>query len=290
MTKRIKSYDNYSASGYYDALTLVPEQASEGVYYLLKHRLSRALGRVFELHGFGLDDHYDDTIDDFFLYLYDRGDGRPFSILESIREKEAFFGWTVGTYRHFLVNKAREELKRREMMEEARRSNGEEERTVSDDSLMHIISKAIAYADQQLPPRNLFIFYRMLLTILDSKMAIPQEMVSHAMGMNPATYRVCVNRLKTRLSYHVSCLEDGQTLPLDSAHLLMSNRLFRGFDHLYEMLLPYYESALRSLNSAAELDGLREGFSHDGMVMHEATEYHYPCVVDVRRLYEALKS
>lgn len=288
--KTIKDYDKYSASDYYGAVTLVPEQASEAMYYLLKHRLSRALGRVFELHGFGLDDHFDDTIDDFFLYLYDRGEGRPFSVLETIREKEAFFGWTVGTYRHFLINKAREEMKRREMLESVRTTGGEEERPLTDETLMRVISKAIAYADQDIKPRYLFIFYRMLLTILDPKMAIPQEMVSRAMGMNPTTYRVCVNRLKAKLSANVTCLEVGQTLPLDSAHLLMSNRLFKGFDHLYETLLPQYEAALRSLTNYVEMKKLRDGFVRNGIAMHEQVEYHHPHVVDVRALYKALKS
>lgn len=288
--KTIKEYDNYSASGYYDAVTNMPERASEAVYYLLKHRLLRALTRVFELHGFGLDDHFDDTIDDFFLYLYDRDDGRPFSILNTIREKEAFFGWTVGTYRHFLINKAREEMKRREMMEAVGTSEGEEEKPFTDEVLMHVISKAIAYADQDLKPRYLFIFYRMLLTILDPKMAIPQERMSQAMGMNPTTYRVCVNRLKAKLSANVACLERGQMLPLDSAHLLMSNQLFRGFDHLYETLLPHYEAALQSLASSTEINELRESLSRNGMAMHEHAEYSHPYVIDVRSLYNALKS
>ena len=285
----IRKYENYSASDYYDAVNKAPEQASEAVYYLLKKRLVRALGRVFELHGFGLDDHFDDTIDDFFLYLYDRGDGRPFAILETVREREAFFGWMVGTYRNFLLNKAKDEMKRREMMEDARAKAGEEDRGSTDENLMHIIATAIAYADQELPPRNRFIFYRMLLTILDQKLSLPQELVAQAMGMHPVTYRVCVNRLKTRLSDDVTCLEAGQKLPLDGTHLLMCNRLYRSFDHLYDTLLPYYENALKALSSAMEINELRNGYD-DGITMHEELQYSYPHRVDVRELYQKLKS
>ena len=286
----IEKYENYSASDYYDAVNRYPDKASEAVYYLLKHRLSRALGRVFELHGFGLDDHYDDTIDDFFLYLYDHGEERPFSVFDTIREKQAFFGWTVGAYRHFLLNKAREEVKRRETMEEAGRNAGEEERPFADETLMRIIATAIAFADQELPPHKLFIFYRMLLTILDQKQAVPQEEMARAMGMHPVTYRVYVNRMRMRLSNDVTTLEKGQDLPLDSAHLLMRNRLFRRFDNLYEMLMPYYEASIQSLSSSFEINELRNEFAHDGMVMHEDLSYHYPHVVDVRELYNSLKS
>ena len=283
----VDKYENYSASEYYDVVTLKPEGAAEAVYGLLKHRLSRALGRVFELHGYGLSDHYDDTIDDFFLYLYDRGDGLPFAIFESIREKQAFFGWIVGTYRNFLLNKAKEEMRRKEMMEWVGINPSEEECFFSDETLMCIIATAVAHADQVLPPRNRFIFYRMLLTILDPKLAVPQDAMAGALGMHPVTYRVCVNRLRTRLLNDVMVLEQGRDLPLDPVHLVIRNQMVRNFDHLYEALLPRYEAALQTLSAAFEINMLRNSY---GPSMHEELEYSYPHIVDVREFYKKLKS
>lgn len=285
----IINYESYSASDYYDAVMMAPELASEAVYYLLKKRLVRALARVYELHGFGLDDHFEDTIDDFFLYLYEHGEGRPFNMLATLREPQAFFGWMVGTYRNFLMNKAKDEIKRKLMLEEIRANVGEEDRAFSDENLRQFIATAIAYADQELPAHKRFIFYRMILTILDQKLALPQEMVARAMGMHPVTYRVCVNRLRTRLSDDVTYLEAGKTLPLDGPHLLMRNRLSLGFDRLYDTLVPYYEEALQALATATEINELREGFV-DGIVMHEELQYSYPHRVDVRELYQKLKS
>ena len=285
----VDKYENYSASDYYDAVTLLSSNAAEAVYYLLKYRLAKALERVFELHGFGLDDHYDDTIDDFFLYLYEYEDGQPFAIFGTVREKQAFFGWIVGTYRNFLLNKAKDEVKRREWMEMAGRTFNDEERSFSNEILTHYIATAIAFAVQELPPLKLFIFYRMLLTIIDPMLAVPQEAMAQVLGMHPVTYRVCVNRLKSKLSKHVAALEGGQALPLDSAHLLMSHCLFRGFDHLYEALMPYYEAAVKVLPMALEIHVLRNGYG-DGITMHEELEYSYPHVVDVRELYNRLKS
>ena len=286
---QIEIYENYSASDYYDAVILFPDKASEAVYYLLKHRLARALGRVFELHGFGLDDHYEDTIDDFFLYLYDHGEAQPFAVINTVREKQAFFGWIVGAYRHFLLNKAKEEMKRREIMEEAGREAGEES-AFADDTLVRFMATAIAFADQELPPLKLFVFYRMLLTILDPKLAIPQEEMARAVGMHPVTYRVYVNRMKTKLLDNVAVLERGQSLPLDPTHLLMCNRLIHRFDALYETLMPYYEASIRMLSNASEISALREGLSRDGILMHEDVEYRYPHVVEARELYKRLKS
>lgn len=166
----------------------------------------------------------------------------------------------------------------------------EEEHPFSDENLMKFIATAIAYADQELPPRNRFIFYRMLLTILNSKQAVPQEMMAKVMGMHPVTYRVCVNRLRIKLTNDVEAMEKGCVLPLDPSHLLMRNRLFRGFDHLYEMLMPHYEASIKNLSTALEINMLRDGYSHNGIAMHEEIEYGYPLVVDVRELYDRLKS
>ena len=285
-----ENYENYSASDYYDAVAEFPGKASEAVYYLLRQRLSRALGRVYELHGFGLDDHYEDTIDDFFLFLYEHDGQQPFAILETIREKQAFFGWLVGTYRNFIKGKVKDEIKRRETIENAVVPVEEQDKPFTDETMVRFIATAIAHADQELPADKRFLLYRMLLTFLDPKLAIPQELVAHAMKMHPVTYRVYVNRIRSRLSDDVSRLEAGQKLQLDSTHLLMSNQLFHGFDHLYEILMPYYEASLMLLTNNAEINELRHGYNPDGIVMHENQEYDYPRVVDVRALYQTLKS
>ena len=287
---KIEKYENCSASDYYDAVTGFPDQAAEAVYYLLRHRLSRALRRVYELHGLGLDDHYDDTIDDFFLFLYGSNDKAPFAMLGTLHEHQAFFGWVVSTYRHFLNDKIRDEIKRRVAVENINAIDDDEGRPYTDEKLMGFIAKAIAHADQELPADKRFLLYRMLLTILDPKLAIPQEEVAHALKMHPVTYRVSINRLRSRLSDDITRLEGGQSLPLDVAHLLMSSRLLNGFDHLYDLLMPYYETALQGLSCTSDINKLRDGFRHDGIVMHESAEYQYPQRVDVRRLYQLLKS
>ena len=166
----------------------------------------------------------------------------------------------------------------------------EEERPFTDENLMYFIATAIAYADQELSPRNRFIFYRMLLTILDQKQAVPQEMMAKAMGMHPVTYRVCVNRLKVKLTNDVEAIGKGYDPPLDPRHLLVRNRLFRGFDHLYEALMPFYEASIQALSTALEINMLRESCSHNGIAMHEELEYNCPVVVDVREFYDRLKS
>ena len=67
-------------------------------------------------------------------------------------------------------------------------------------------------------------------------------------------------------------------------------RLFQGFDHLYDTLIPYYEAALDALADASKLKALRNSCGPDGIIMHEESEYHYNRIIDARELYNILKS
>lgn len=286
--------DGLSASAYYDTILENDGNVCETVYYLLKIRLCKALKNVYVLHGFGLNDDFEDTIDDFYLYLYDGtqlGEGRPFSMLGNIQNSHAFFKWVVSTYRNFLLNKAREEVRRRELLENVRVSAVEEKGGLSDETMILYLATAIAYADQQLAPRNLFIFYRMLLSLLDHSKAIPQEEMAQAMKMHPTTYRVCTKRQKDRLQEFILLQETRHPLCLDPQHTLMRDRIVACFNQLYELLLESYGQALEKLPSAMEIKSLRELFGHEkGAMMHEKSSYGYRQSVDVKLLYDRLKS
>ena len=282
------------AKAYYDMVVNEGEQGLEAAYYLLTKRLSKALNGIFELYGFGLSDDYKDTIDDFFLYLYEGNQDssqKPFAMLESIRNKNAFFAWVLGTYRRFLLNKARDELKRKELLEHARVFTKEDVEHHSEEILITLLASAIAYADQQFTPRNRFILYRMLLSYLDHSRAIPQHAMAQALDMHPVTYRVCNKRLKDRLSEFILLQEAGETLSLDAKHLTMRERIMENFNHLYGLLLEYYEETLKMLPSATEIKTLRlNSIRGDGLLMHEDNGYGHLGTIDIRHLYDALKS
>lgn len=283
-----------SAAAYYDLIVKDKESGLEAAYYLLTRRLNRALKGMFELYGFGLSDDFKDSIDDFFLYLYE-GNGtevrKPFAMLESIRNKNAFFAWILGTYRRFLLNKAKEEVKRKELLEHARVFTRTDPEQYSEEVLIALLAAAIAFADQQFTLRNRFILYRMLLSYLDHSRAIPQHAMALALNMHPVTYRVCNKRLKDRLSEFILMQEAGETLKLDSAHQLMRERITESFNRLYGLLLEYYEETLVLLPSALEIQSLRLKFIRsEGQMMHEAYYYGRVQSIDVRHLYDALKS
>lgn len=270
-------YNSFSSSEYYDWVVNNADNA-ESVYYLLRKRLAGMLHNVYRVYGFGLDDDFEDTVDDFFLYLYDRNladDSRkPFAIMEGIRNKAAFFGWVVSTYRIFLLNKAREEERRAQLHDYARVLFHEDELQYPEETMIQLLTTAIAYADQQLTPRNRFICYRMLLTLLDHNRAIPQEQMALALDMHPVTYRVCSKRQKDRLSDYILLQETGHELRLDPLHLLMRDRLSEGFHKLYELLMEQYNLVLEQLPSAEKIQALRMQYGRNNeTTVHEEIQY-----------------
>lgn len=283
-------YDAISASAYYDE---VVAGNAEATYYLLKKRLGKALKAVYELHGFGLGDDFDDTLDDFFLYLYEgnqNADNHPFEIVKGIQNKQAFFGWTVSTYRHFLINKSKEEAKRKALLEQVHLSSKGEDIGISCETMIHILATAIACADQLFTPRNRFVFYRMLLSFLDHSKAIPQEAVAQALDMNPVTYRVSAKRQKDRFLELVLMQEAGTTLDLDTQHLLMRDRFIDGFERLYELLIEYYNKAAQSIPNAQAIHLLRLRYGNGDGMMHEGrASYGYYNNLDISVLYPNLK-
>lgn len=279
---------------YNDILTNDIDHDAKSVYDLLKHRLSRRLKRVYELHGFGISEEYEDTIDDFFLYLYDsspEGVDKPFAILDTIRNKDALGSWMLSTYRNFLLNKAKQENRRRALLERVRVLHHDDEPRLTEENMIHILADAIAYADQQFPLRNLFVFYRMLLSYLDHHRAIPQEKMASALDMNPVTYRVCNKRLKDRLQELILMLEAGFPLELDENHVRMRDRMIEGFNQFYQLLLEYYNHTLDQLPSARKVQSLRDEYGNEkGMNVHETLHYETMASVDLKCLFRKLRN
>lgn len=279
---------------YNDILTNDIDHDAKSVYDLLKHRLSRRLKRIYELHGFGISEEYEDTIDDFFLYLYDsspEGVDKPFAILDTIRNKDALCSWMLSTYRNFLLNKAKQENRRRALLERVRVLHHDDEPRLTEENMIHILADAIAYADQQFPLRNLFVFYRMLLSYLDHHRAIPQEKMASALDMNPVTYRVCNKRLKDRLRELILWIEAGYPLALDETHLKMRDRMVEGFNQFYQLLLEYYNNTLERLPSAKRVQSLRDEYGcAKGMDMHETLQYGTWRIGEVTSLFQALRN
>ena len=252
------------------------ERADEAMYYLLHQRLYQQLRKRFEVVQNQLLDDFDDVLVDFLFYLRDGKDsdeGNSYPSLRRIRNRETFGGWLLNTFRNYLSVKASKEgrLPYSEHDFSDNVSDDTAPSILTDEQKLSFAADLIAYAYQVMPPRDSFIFFRTLLTLLNKQAALSSEVVAQALGMTDIAYRVSVHRMKGSLTKYRSRLLQGESLPLDEAHCEMARHINDNFTHLYPTLFHYYEQVIDLLNNAAAIRKLREEY-----LAATGTEAHEP--------------
>lgn len=256
------------------------------MYDLLHNQLNKKLKRKFELFEHQLFDKFDDVIDDFFLYLRDGKTGTnkiTYQSLYSIKNPEAFEAWTLSTFRNYLSVRAANEGKMAYAEVSVDKVVDDETASsiLTDEQKLSIASNLIAYAHQTLPSRDCFILFRTLLTLLDKKQALPNEVMAKVLCMSDIAYRVTVHRMKCNLAKYSTQLLHGQLLHLDEQHQAMAQKINNDFLNLYPTLSDYYNQVVETLHCADAVKNLRqEYFEKTGHLLHEdQAEYSVPVTV-----------
>lgn len=280
------------------------EQADEAMYFLLQHVLYLPLKRLYEKVQNQLFDDFDDILNDFFFHLRDGntigsghnrtddetggnvGDAqpasdyrRPYPSLRRIRNRQAFVQWLLHTFRNYLSARADKEeatvcisLNAENVTETDVAANGSSS-LLTDEQKLYLAARLIAFAHQELPPRDNFLLFRALLTMLDKRRSLPNEEVAEALGMTDVTYRVTVHRVKSRLSRYRTRLFQGEPLTLDAPHRRMAQRIREDFLQLYPTLLFYYRQSIDALDrscSEAVKQLQQSHFAASGQLLHES--------------------
>ncbi len=252
------------------------ERGDEAMYYLLHQRLERQLRGRFEVYQHQLLDDFEDVVEDFFLYLREGKSGwskTPYQSLRRIRKKESFESWMLNTFRNYLTVRAETEnqLASTSLQEENVSVTDKTSSLLTDERKLIIAANLIAYAHQMLYPRDRFVFLRTLLTILNKQQALPNGEMASALGMSALAYRVCVHRLKGKLSYIRTCLLRNDMLPLDDLHRQMAQHINSDFTHLYPTIGRYYVLSIDDLKCANAVKHLRqEYYEATGQMLHES--------------------
>ncbi len=252
------------------------ERGDEAMYYLLHQRLERQLRGRFEVYQHQLLDDFEDVVEDFFLYLREGKSGwskTPYQSLRRIRKKESFESWMLNTFRNYLTVRAETEnqLASTSLQEENVSVTDKTSSLLTDERKLIVAANLIAYAHQTLYPRDRFVFLRTLLTILNKQQALPNGEMASALGMSALAYRVCVHRLKGKLSYIRTCLLRNDMLPLDDLHRQMAQHINSDFTHLYPTIGRYYVLSIDDLKCANAVKRLRqEYYEATGQMLHES--------------------
>ena len=246
------------------------------MYYLLHHCLNFQLRQRFEVYRNQLLDDFDDVIDDFFLYLREGKEGnnqQTYQSLRCIEKKESFESWLLNTFRNYLSGRAAKERNFfcSELPVENIADGDATSSAVANEEKLSIASDLIAYAHQEFFSRDRFILLRTLLTLLNKRQALPNEVMARTLEMTDVSYRVTVYRMKCRLAEYRSCLLQGKKLRLDDKHQQMARQINDDFSHLYPTLLGYYSQAIDSLTCSEAVKQLRqEYYVTTGNIMHES--------------------
>jgi DNA-directed RNA polymerase specialized sigma24 family protein len=275
------------------------ERADEAMYYLLQHILYLPLRRRYETVQHLLFDDFDDILNDFFFHLRDGstigcghnrtaeetggnvGDvhyasdyQRSYPSLRRIRNRQAFVQWMLHTFRNYLLMRTAKETPPTliEFDPDSAHNADASPSILTDEQKLSFASDLLAYAHQELPPRDGFILLRSLLTMLDKRQALPNEEMAEALGMTDVTYRVTVHRVKDRLTRYRAHLLQGKPIHLDEPHRRMAQRINEDFLHLYPTLLYYYTLSINSLDPdrANAVNRLRQDhLAKTGDLFHE---------------------
>ena len=259
-----------------DFLDMILKGDDEAMYYLLHNRLSHQLRNRYEAYIDHLYDDYEDVIDDFFLYLRERGQS-PYQSLQRIKKKESFESWLLNTFRYYLSNRV--EAEGQTAWNHGDRSfdsiqNHESAPVVpsdlTDERKLAIVSHLIAYAHQVFYPRGRFIFLRSMLTMLNKQRAVPNKEMAEALDMSYLAYRVTLHHMRQNVRRFRERLLKGESLHLDADHQLMADNINRDFIHLYPTLFRIYLESIDSLKTSVAVKHLRQQYLEErGFVVHE---------------------
>ena len=254
------------------------EQADEAMYHLLHQRFYLPLKKRYEVFQQQLSDDFEDILADFFFHLRD-GSPHPYPSVHRIKNREAFPAWLLHTFRNYLSARADKEeatvcisLNAENVTDTDVAANGSSS-LLTDEQKLYLAARLIAFAHQELPPRDNFLLFRALLTMLDKRRSLPNEEVAEALGMTDVTYRVTVHRVKSRLSRYRTRLFQGEPLTLDAPHRRMAQRIREDFLQLYPTLLFYYRQSIDALDrscSEAVKQLQQSHFAASGQLLHES--------------------
>ncbi len=219
------------------------KRGDEALYYLLNKRLRGNLRTEYERSQWLTDDSFEDTINEYYLYLHDNGKGDDDSMtyyqpLKRIKDKKTFAWWIIRTYRFFLNNKIQKMMLTPLYVdlptEQPSDSVMNWERKIWDMAVL------IVFAYQNLPPVTKFIFFRSMLSVMNKSLCVSNRLMAHTLGISYIHYRVRSHYAWQMVRNKRKRMLDGERIKLNSEGIAMAKSLFANYGALFPTLRLYY--------------------------------------------------
>ena len=250
MTQKRNSFKDIETPDLLAIILRETKKGDEALYYLLSQRLKGALKSVYEKKKDLIDDSYEDTINEFYLYLHDRGrqdnnDEPYYQPLRKIKNKQAFSYWMINTYRFFLYNKLQQ------MIMTPLFDNLHEEQPYDSvknwERKIWDMSVLITYAYQKMRPLTKYIFFRSMLRVMNKRLCVKNERMAQVLGISYIDYRVRNYHAWHLVRKKRKQILEGERIKLDKEGIEMAKHIYRSYGNLFPLLRMYYMEILESL-------------------------------------------
>lgn len=262
-------------------LIAAQEADVEAIHHMLSVTLAEPLRNIYNRTLKSGMQSFEDTIDDFLLFLYhgpkhmsDAG-LPPFSLLLRVEHSSSLYKWVTSAYRIRLrqtmgTGSSTLSLDNTDFQIQSAGLLPDNMLDNENEGKRHELCDAIAICISQSDPLGRFIILRWLLTVLEPDKAIPQAPMAKAIGITHSNYRVSTKRQKDRLRHTMETQHSKSMPPTDAATIAIRNNLICNSNHLYDCLTGYYDRCIAELPQSAEIEQLRNRLSQDaGHMLHD---------------------
>lgn len=232
------------------------EESDQVAYYLLRYKLFDKLTTIYL--DANIADDISDVLLDFYLYIKEGGkDSKPYQCLESVRSVLSLERYLLNMFRNFVTDRWKQSMKEEKAKTEFK-SNTADSYNHLRDRRIEQFGWLLAYANEEMPVRERFIFFRNLLATLDKSIVISNERMADAMGLTYSNYRQIDSRCRKEIVNRLEDYQQGVIPNLSKASQHLVQQVVSDFENTAKILTSLYTSTLALLDCKAEIECLRQ--------------------------------
>lgn len=252
-------HNKYRSKSLHQLRTMIlcrDEESDQVAYYLLRYKLFDKLTLIYL--DANIADDISDVLLDFYLYIKEGGkESIPYQCLEGVRSVLSFERYLLNMFRNFVTDRWKLSMKEEKAKTEFK-SNTADGYNHTRDSRIEQFGWLLAYANEEMPVRERFIFFRNLLAMLDKSVVISNERMADAMGLTYSNYRQIDSRCRKAIVNRLEDYQHGVIPDLTEVSQHLVQQVIADFENTEKILASLYNSTLAQLDCKVEIESLRQ--------------------------------